>query len=101
MWAEHLPATYGRCAAGDLDGRRAGVLADVLGATSPELARAVEAMLLPEAGDLSVARLRARALELLLERDAAAADARREEARRCADVLLQPGPTAWPPSAGT
>jgi hypothetical protein len=38
-----------------------------------------------------VARLRVRALELLAELDAAAADQRREEARRHADVFLQPG----------
>ena len=91
MWAENLPATYRALAAGDLDLARAAALADVLGATSPELARAVEAVLLPEAVDLSVARLKARALELLLELDAAAAEARRTEARRCADVFLQPG----------
>ena len=63
----------------------------MLGNTTPELARAVEALLLPEAVDLSVARLRARALELLLELDATAADERREEAKRSADVFLQPG----------
>jgi hypothetical protein len=51
----------------------------------------VEAALLPEAVELSVARLRARALELLLELDAAAAEDRRKEARRSADVFLQPG----------
>ena len=92
VWAENLPATYRALSAGDLDVARAAALADVLGSASPELARAVEAILLPEAVDLSVARLKARALELLLERDAAAADARRREARRCADVFLQPGP---------
>ena len=45
----------------------------------------------PEAVDLSVARLRARALELLAELDATAADQRREQAKRRADVFLQPG----------
>ena len=82
MWAENLPATYRALAAGDLDLARAAALADVLGATRPALARAVEAALLPEAVDLSVARLKARALELLLELDAAAAEARRKEAER-------------------
>ena len=80
-WRENLPATYTALSAGDLDLARAAALADVLGTTRPELARAVEALLLPEAGDLSVARLRARALELLLELDAAAAEARREQAK--------------------
>ncbi|WP_344689288.1 HNH endonuclease signature motif containing protein [Blastococcus jejuensis] len=90
-WRENLPATYAALAAGELDVARAAALADVLGTTRPELARAVEARLLPEAVDLSVARLRARALELLAELDAAAADQRRERAQRSADVFLQPG----------
>jgi hypothetical protein len=46
----------------------------------------VETVLLPEARDLSLARLRARALELLAELDATAADARHEHAKRAADV---------------
>ncbi|GAA3169710.1 hypothetical protein GCM10010531_23490 [Blastococcus jejuensis] len=90
-WRENLPATYAALAAGELDVARAGALADVLGSTRPELARAVEAILLPEAVDLSVARLRARALELLAELDAPAADQRRERAKQTADVFLQPG----------
>ncbi|WP_324275092.1 DUF222 domain-containing protein [Blastococcus brunescens] len=43
-------------------------------------------VLLPGAGDLSVARLRARALELLAELDADAVGQRHEEAQRAADV---------------
>ena len=38
VWAENLPATYRALAAGELDLARAAALADVLGATSPELA---------------------------------------------------------------
>jgi hypothetical protein len=91
VWHEHLPATYGALSRGELDLARAAALADVLGDTRPELARAIEVMLLPEAIDLSVAKLKARALELLLALDAAAADERREQARRSADVFLQPG----------
>jgi hypothetical protein len=90
-WRENLPATYGAIARGELDVARAAALADVLGDTRPELARAIEAMLLPEAVDLSVARLKTRALELLLTLDAAAAEERREQAKRSADVFLQPG----------
>jgi hypothetical protein len=90
-WRQNLPATYTALAEGELDLARAAALADVLGTTAPELARAVEALLLPGAGDLSVARLRARAVELLLERDDAAAEARRAEAKRRADVFVQPG----------
>jgi hypothetical protein len=91
VWRDSLPATYVALTAGELDLPRAAALADVLGSTTPTLAQTIEALLLPEAVDLSVARLRARALELLLELDAAAADERREEARRYADVFLQPG----------
>lgn len=90
-WRDNLPATSAALRRGELDEARAAALADVLGTTTPELAAAVEARLLPEAVDLSVARLRARALELLLELDAEAAAARRAEATRSADVFLQPG----------
>ncbi len=90
-WRDNLPATFAALSAGELDLARAAALADVLGATTPELARAVEKVLLPEAVDLSVAKLKARALALLLELDAAAAEERRKEARRHADVFLQPG----------
>ena len=91
VWRDNLPSTLRALSQGELDLSRAAALADVLGNTTPELARAVEALLLPEAVDLSVNRLRARALELLLELDATAADERREEAKRSADVFLQPG----------
>jgi hypothetical protein len=90
-WRDNLPATYRALTDGELDEARAAALADVLGATDPALARSIEAQLLPQAVDLSVARLRARALELLLSLDAAAADARREQAEKSADVFLQPG----------
>ena len=76
--------------AGALDEARAKVLADVLQSTTPAIARAVEARLLPEATQLSTGRLRARALALLLELDAAAIDERREEAQRSADVRSYP-----------
>ena len=91
VWRDSLPSTFRALSAGELDLARAAALADVLGNTTSELARAVEALLLPEAVDLSVTRLRDRALELLAELDATAADERREEAKRCADVFLQPG----------
>jgi hypothetical protein len=91
VWRENLPATFAALSAGELDLARAAALADVLGATSSELAQAVEEILLPEASDLSVAKLKARALELLAELDAAAVDERRREAERAADVFLQPG----------
>ena len=85
-WREGgLPGTWAALAAGELDERRGAVLADVLAAAEPALARAVEARLLPEAAGLTPTRLRERALALLLELDATAADRRRAAARADAD----------------
>ena len=59
-WREDLPGTFTALHRGEIDERRAGVLADALQHTTSELARAVEARLLPEAGELSPARLKTR-----------------------------------------
>src|SRR3954451_16017896 len=48
-WRDSLPQTFALLKRGNLDERRAGVLAEVLAHTRPELAGAVEARLLPEA----------------------------------------------------
>ena len=85
-WRDNLPATLAALHRGEIDERRAGVLADVLQHTKPALARAVEAGLLPEAADLSLAELRRRALAALAELDAVAIGTRHEEAKRAADV---------------
>ncbi|SDN76821.1 HNH endonuclease signature motif containing protein [Geodermatophilus sp. DSM 45219] len=90
VYRESLPATWAALAAGTLDEARAKVLVDVLAHTSPAIARAIESRLLPGAGQLSTGRLRAKALALLLERDAAAIDGRRKAARRQADVRVYP-----------
>ena len=92
-WLTKLPATFAALQAGELDERRATQLAEVLMHTNPEIAGLVEAALLGEANDLSVARLRARATEELLRRDAVAADERRAEAEQAADVHVHPSPT--------
>ncbi|MGY2130528.1 DUF222 domain-containing protein [Blastococcus sp. SYSU DS0617] len=89
-WRDNLPATFAALGRGDVDERRAGVLADALQCTTPELAQAVEAALLSEAGTMSLARLRGRALELLAELDAEAVEDRRAEAQRAADVRTYP-----------
>jgi hypothetical protein len=68
------------------------VLADALQHTTPAMARQIEAQLLPEATGLSLGRLRARALALLLELDAEAVDKRRTDAKRQADVRTYPSP---------
>ncbi|MCZ2850630.1 DUF222 domain-containing protein [Modestobacter sp. VKM Ac-2978] len=92
-WSEKLPATFAALAAGQLDERRAQVLADVLEHTPAVIAGKVEAALLGEATELSVARLEKRATEELLRLDAAAADERREAAAKNADVRVYPSPT--------
>jgi hypothetical protein len=85
-WSEHLPATLTALHRGEIDERRAGVLADVLQHCTSALARAVEEQVLPEACELSPSRLKARALQLLAELDATAVDERRVEAEAAADV---------------
>ena len=89
-WRYKLPATLAALTCGAIDEQRATALADVLAHTSPEIAGQVEAALLPEATSLSVYRLRDRATASMLELDAAAADARRAEAERTADVHVYP-----------
>jgi hypothetical protein len=89
-WLTKLPLTFAALAAGHLDERRATQLAEVLEHTSPDTAGQVEAALLGEAGDLSVAKLRARATRELLRLDAAAAEERREAAAKASDVHLYP-----------
>lgn len=85
-WSINLPATLAALRAGEIDERRAGVLADVLQYAPPGLARVVEAGVLPEAPELSLAELRRRALALLAELDATAVAQRHEEAMKAADV---------------
>ncbi|GAA4740122.1 hypothetical protein GCM10023328_21540 [Modestobacter marinus] len=89
-WSRKLPGTFAALATGELDERRAQVLADVLEHTHAQLAGQVEAALLDQARDLSVARLEKRATEELLRLDAAAAEERRAEAAKSADVRLYP-----------
>jgi hypothetical protein len=64
---EKLPATRAALAAGEIDERRATVLADVAQHTDPQLARMIEARLLPQAVGLSPTRLREQAVALLLD----------------------------------
>ncbi|MGY1734986.1 DUF222 domain-containing protein [Geodermatophilus sp. SYSU D00684] len=87
-YRSHLPATWAALAAGTLDEARAKALVDVLEHTTAATARRLESQLLPEATDLTVRRLKARALALLQEADADAIDGRRTQAERHADVRL-------------
>jgi hypothetical protein len=92
-WITKLPLTFAALKAGTLDERRASELAKVLEHTNAEIAGQVEAALIGEATDLSVARLEARATEAMLRLDAAAAEERRVAAEKKADVHLYPSPT--------
>ncbi|WNV73738.1 HNH endonuclease signature motif containing protein [Geodermatophilus sp. DSM 44513] len=90
VWRERLPATLAAMSAGVLDEARAKVLAEACQHIHGGIAGQLEVRLLPEAAGLSMRRLRARATELLIELDADAVDARREEAQRQADVRTWP-----------
>ena len=92
-WTTKLPLTFAALSVGEIDERRAAVLAEVLEHTNAETAGQVEAALIGEATDLSVARLKARATEEMLRLDSAAADERREAAEKAADVHLYPSAT--------
>lgn len=91
---ERLPWTWAALADGELDWPRARALAVELAEAArdlePDVLRQVEAAVLPRAAGVSVTRLRALARAELLRVDAAAADRRREQARRCADVAVTP-----------
>ncbi|MGY5890532.1 HNH endonuclease, partial [Geodermatophilus arenarius] len=84
----HLPGTWAALAAGALDEARAKALVDVLEHTTAATARTLEARLLPSATQLTVRKLKDRALALLLAADAEAIDGRRKQAERHADVRL-------------
>jgi hypothetical protein len=90
--AQQLPSTLAALAAGALDWPRARALARELGwparDTEPAIVAQVEAAVLPQAAELSVTRLRALTRRELMRLDAAAAERRRKDALRTADVTL-------------
>jgi Domain of unknown function (DUF222) len=90
---ERLPATWGALADGLLDWPRARAIAGELGrpadGSDPAVIAAVEAVVLPQAGGLSVRRLRELARRELLARDAEAADRRRRQAQAAVDVRVR------------
>ncbi|MGY1607800.1 DUF222 domain-containing protein [Geodermatophilus sp. SYSU D00700] len=91
-YREKLPATWAALAAGTLDETRAKALVDVLEHADAGIARRIEARLLPEATGLTVGRLKQQALALLLDLDADAVGRRKQQARRWADVHVDPSP---------
>src|SRR3954469_4314088 len=90
-WRDSLPATFAALKGGDLDERRAQILADTLEHTAPSLAGRVEQVVLPEASSLGFDALKRRIRAVLLELDPQGADERRELAARTADVWVEPG----------
>ena len=89
-WRDKLPGTFAALKRGDIDERRAQELFTVLEHAPTPLAHRIDAALVDEAVELSVAKLGGRARELLLELDAAAADDRRRELQAAGDVFVQP-----------
>jgi hypothetical protein len=91
---ETLPATRAALAEGRLDWPRARAIAGELGwkvrATNPQVVAAVEAAVLPRAGQLSIRRLQALVQAELAARDSAAAGRRRQDALRGANVVVRP-----------
>jgi hypothetical protein len=87
-----LPATWAALADGALDWPRARALALELGwparDTDPGVLAEVEAAVLPGAMELSVRQLRAEVRRELVSRDSAAAEQRRKQAVRAADVTV-------------
>lgn len=88
-----LPATWAALADGSLGWSRARAIAVELGwpaRESPDdVLAAVEAAVLPQAAELSVTRLRALVRRELIKADPAAADRRRKQAERDADVTVR------------
>src|SRR4051812_25255538 len=88
-----LPATWAALADGCLDWPRARAIAAELGwparETPDDVVAAVEAVVLPWAGGLSISRLQALVRKELIRADPAAADRRRKQAERAADVTVR------------
>ena len=87
-----LPATWAALADGGLDWPRARAIAAELGwparETPDDVLAAVQAAVLPQAAGLSVSRLQALVRAELIKADPAAADRRRKQSERSADVTV-------------
>jgi hypothetical protein len=88
-----MPDTWAALADGELNWPRARAIAQEIVRHGPALDEhvlaTVEAVVLPQASELAVGRLRALVRAELIKRDAAAVDRRREQARAAADVFLR------------
>ncbi|HVB43830.1 MAG TPA: DUF222 domain-containing protein [Streptosporangiaceae bacterium] len=85
-----LAATGAALRAGQIDVSRARMIAEATGALDDETARAVEARVLPAAGDQTTAQLRAALRRAVIAADPQGAERRRQEAERRAKVCLYP-----------
>ena len=88
-----LPVTWAALADGELSWSRAPALAQEIGRHGPDLdphvARTVEAVVLPQAAELPVGRLRSLVRTEVVRHDAEAAERRRRQARKAADVFVR------------
>ncbi len=88
-----LEETWAALADGRLSWSRARAMAEEVHRhgldADPQVVAAVEAVVLPEAADLSISRLRARLRTEFVRHDADAADERRRQARAAADVFVR------------
>jgi hypothetical protein len=91
-----LPDTWAALADGVLSWSRARAVAQEIGRhgadLDPHVARTVEAVVLPQAAELPVGRLRSLVRTELVRHDAEALERRRRQARRAADVFLRRSP---------
>jgi len=87
-----LPATWAALHAGTIDLYRARLIADATSPLDDDTARAVEARILPGAGDQTTGQLRAALRRAVIAADPEGAEQRRKEAQRHAKVSLYPDP---------
>ncbi len=85
-----LAATGAALRAGQIDLGRARLIAEATDALDEEIAREVEARVLPSAGDKTMSQLRAALRRAVIAADPKGAERRREEAERRAKVSLYP-----------
>jgi hypothetical protein len=83
-----LPRTGAALAAGVIDLERAKIIAQSTSVLPEDLARQVEAQILPRAATMTTARLRRRLTALVITADPEGAEARRKDAELLADVRL-------------
>jgi Domain of unknown function (DUF222) len=95
-----LAATGAALRAGEIDLARARLIADATAVLDEDTARAVEAKVLPAAGDQTTGQLRACLRRAVIAADPEGAEQRREEAERRAKVSLYPDPDGTASLAG-